>query len=62
MDMMMVAQPGIPGIPGSSQPSMGHAGAAGPPGVTSLIPTPQPFTYHTVSGQPVGSIAPSSSS
>ena len=62
MDMMMVAQPGIPGIPGSSQPSMGHAGAAGPPGVTSLIHTPQPFTYHTVSGQPVGSIAPSSSS
>ena len=60
MDMMMVAQPGIPGIPGNSQPSLGHGGAAGPPGVTSLIPNP-PYTYH-VSGQAVGSIAPSTSS
>ena len=58
----MVAQPGIPGIPGSSQPSMGHAGTSGPPGVTSLIATPQPYSYHPVSGQAVGSIAPSTSS
>ena len=58
----MVAQPGIPGIPGSNQPSMGHAGTTGPPGVTSLIGTPQPYTYHPVSGQNVGSIAPSTSS
>jgi hypothetical protein len=62
MDMMMVAQPGISGIPGSSQPSMGHAGTTGPPGVTSLIATPQQYSYHQVSGQAVGSIAPSTSS
>ena len=54
MDMMMVAQPGLPGIPGSSQPSIGHAGAAGPPGVTSLIATPQPYSYHPVGGQAGG--------
>ena len=62
MDMMMVAQPGLPGIPGSSQPSIGHAGATGPPGVTSLIATPQPYSYHPVGGQAGGSVAPPTSS
>ena len=62
MDMMMVAQPGLAGIPGSTHPSIGHAGAAGPPGVTSLIATPQPYSYHQVGGQAGGSVAPPTSS